>query len=103
MTQEEDLAQLKKQLSEVLVRLNEAEEREKRLLEQVSELQADKQGLSEQLAIAQQRIKDLEQQKRPPPAFVTANVKKPPEGQRKPRKKRDPKHNHARRRETPTR
>jgi|SRR5579859_2069952 transposase len=102
MTQEEDLAQLKKQLHEVLARLSEAEEREKRLVEQVSELQADKQGLSEQLALAQQRIKDLEKQKKPPPAFVKANVTKPPAEQRKPRKKRDPQHNHARRRETPT-
>lgn len=103
MTQEEDLAQLKKQLSEVLARLSEAEEREQRLLEQVNGLQAEKRGLTEQLALAQQRIEELEKQKRPPPAFAKANVQKSPADQRKPRKKRDPKHNHARRRETPTR
>jgi hypothetical protein len=64
MTQEEEIAQLKEQLREVL---------------------------------------ELEKQKTSPPAEVSANVKKPPEGQRKQRKKRDPKHNHARCREKPTR
>ena len=57
----------------------------------------------EQLAVAYQRIEELEKQKTPPPAFVKANVKKPQAGEKQPRKKRDPKHNRARRREKPTR
>jgi hypothetical protein len=87
----------------VLERLSEAEEHESRLLKKVSGLQAEKQGLQEQLAVAHKHIEELEKQKTPPPAFVKANVVKRPEGQKKPRKKRDATHNHARRREEPTR
>jgi transposase len=57
----------------------------------------------EELAAAYKCIEELEKQKTPPPTFVKANVKKPDDGPKQPRKKRDPKHNHARRREAPTR
>lgn len=52
----------------------------------------------EQQPAANQRIKELERLKTPSPVFV-----KPREGQKKQRKKRDTKHNRARRREEPTR
>jgi hypothetical protein len=57
----------------------------------------------EQLAVANKRIEELEKQKTPRPAFVKANVKQPQDGEKQPRKKRDPKHKLARRREKPTR
>jgi transposase len=82
--------------------LSKAEARESQLLTHVSALQAENQALQEQLAMAHQRIEELEQQKTPPPAFVKANVKKPAGDEKKPRKKREAKYNHARRREAPT-
>ncbi len=110
MNQEEEIAHLKKQLSEVLERfsevlehLSQAQERESQRLAKLNTMQAEKQALTEQLAVAHQRIEELEKQKTPPPAFVKANVKKPPEGKKKERKKRDSRHNHGRRREAPTR
>ena len=110
MRQEEEIAQLNKQLHEMLWRVSEAEKRASQLLEEVSglraelsEMQAEKQGLQEQLAVAQQRIEELEKQKTPPPAFVKANVVKPAGAQKKPRQKRAAQHNRARRREKPTR
>jgi hypothetical protein len=102
MTQAEEIAQLKKQLNEVVERLSKAEARESQLLAQVSTLQAANQGLQEQLAVAHQRIEELEKQKTPPPAFGKAKVKKPVGEEKKPRKKREAKHNHARRRQAPT-
>src|SRR5215470_12638946 len=102
MTQEEEIAQLKKQLSEVMERLSKAEARESLLLAQVSALQAENQALHEQLAVAHKRIEELEKQKTPPPAFVKANVVKPAGGEKMQRKKRDAQYNHARRREAPT-
>ena len=109
MTQEVEIAQLKKQLSELVERFSEvveqlskAQGRENQLLAQLSAMQAENQALQEQLAVAQKRIEELEKQKTPPPAFVKANVVKPKAEQNK-RKKRDAKHNHARRREAPTR
>src|SRR5436305_9099913 len=101
MTQEEEIAQLKKQLSELVERLSHAEARESQLLAHVSAMQAENQALQEQLAVAHQRIEELEKQKTPP-AFVKANVKKPKAEEKKPRKKRDAQYNHARRREAPT-
>jgi transposase len=101
MTQEEEIAQLKKQLSEVLEHLSKAQERESHLLAQLRAMQAENQTLQEQLAVAQKRIEELEKQKTPP-AFVKANVVKPAEGEKKQRKKRAAQHNHARRREAPT-
>jgi chromosome segregation ATPase len=109
MTQEEEITQLKKQLSELMERFSEvvehlskAEARESHLLAQVSAMQAENQALHEQLAVAQKRIEELEKQKTPPPAFVKANVVKPTEGEKQQRKKRDAQYNHARRREVPT-
>jgi hypothetical protein len=102
MTQEEEIAHLKKQLSEVLERLSKAEARESRQLAQSNAMQAENQALQEQLAAAQKRIEELEKHKTPPPPFVKANVVKP-KAEQKQRKKRDAKHNHGRPREVPTR
>ncbi len=102
MTQAEEIAQLKKQLSELVERLSKAEARESELLAHVSAMQAENQALHEQLAVAHKRIEELEKQKTPPPAFVKANVVKPKAEEKQPRKKREAKHNHARRREVPT-
>ena len=110
MTQEEEIAQLKKQLSELVERFNEvveqlskAEARTSQQLAQVSAMQAENQALHEQLAVAQKRIEELEKQKTPPAPFVKANVVKPKAEANKQRKKRDAKHNHGRPREVPTR
>jgi transposase len=78
-----------------------AEERIKQLEEQLSQALEQIGSLQEQLAVAPRRIEELEKQKTPP-GFVKANGKKASTGQKKPRKKRDPKHNHGRRREAPT-
>jgi hypothetical protein len=110
MTQEEEIARLKKQLSELVERFSEvveqlskAQERESQQLAQVSAMQAENQALQEQLAVAQKRIEELEKQKTPPAPFVKANVVKPKAEATKQRKKRDAKHNHGRPLETPTR
>jgi hypothetical protein len=63
------------------------------LREQVAQLQA-------QLAAAQARIAELEHQPPDPPALVKAPT---PKRARTPRRTRKPEHNHARRREPPTR
>jgi DNA repair ATPase RecN len=89
MTQEEEIADLKKQLSKVLERLN-------GVLEQLSKAQERESQYLEQLAVAHKRIEELEKQKTPPAAFVKANVKKPQAEAKQERKKRDPKHNHGR-------
>src|SRR5229473_1768150 len=81
MTAEETIASLEAQLKQALERLGE---------------------VTEQLRVAQARIAELEKQKTPPPAFVKANVKKPPAEEKQARKKRDGKHNQARRRAVPT-
>ncbi len=57
-------------------------------------------SLQEQLTVALARIAELETRPKEPPAFVKPNSPKP---QRQPRRKRDPKHNRARRLEVPTR
>jgi transposase len=88
MTAEERIAGLEMQLSQVL--------------EQLRLTQEELRQAHEQLAVANKRIDALEKQKPPPPAFVKANVKQPPAEEKQPRKKRDPKHNRARRREEPT-
>jgi transposase len=79
------------------------------LEEEVAQLRAENQALREALLQTQEvlsralaRIEELEKLKTPPPAFVKANVKKPQAQEKKPRKKRDAKHNQARRRSTPT-
>src|SRR6266496_452078 len=81
MTAEEKIAFLEAQLRQALERLDE---------------------VTEQLRVAQARIEELEQLKTPPPAFVKANKKPPPEEPRKARKKRDARHNRARPRSQPT-
>lgn len=74
MTQEEEIARLKKQLSELVERFSEvveqlskAEARESQQLAQLSAKQAENQALHEQLAVAQKRIEELEKQKTPLP------------------------------------
>jgi len=87
MRAEERIAWLEEQLAQVVEQLRLKDEQ----LQQTQE----------QLRAAQARIQELEKQKTPPPAFVKANVVKSPPEQKQPRKKRDAKHNHARRREAP--
>ena len=58
--------------------------------------------MQEQQRQAQSRIEELEKQKTPPPAFAKANVKKASKEEKKPRKKREAKHNHGRMRGVPT-
>ncbi len=65
-------------------------------------LRSENAALREQLASALARIAELEQQRRDPPSFVKPNTP-PRTDPKRPRKKRDPHHNHARRRELPTR
>ena len=79
-----------------------AEERIGSLEAQLTQALEQLRVTQEELAAAYKRIEELEKQKMPPPAFVKANVKKPQAGEKQPRKKRDPKHNRARRREEPT-
>ena len=88
MTAQEKIASLEQQLNKALERLKEATE----LLRETQE----------QLQQAQSRIAELEKQKTPPPAKVSANKKKPKEQESKPRKKREAYYNHARRRAVPT-
>jgi hypothetical protein len=96
MTQEEEIAHLKKRLSELVERFSEvvehlskAEARESHLLAQLSAMQADNQALHEQVAAAQKHIEELEKQKMPPPPFVKVNVLKPQAEAKQERKKRD--------------
>lgn len=77
--------------------------------EEVARLQVENQDLKrqlaqalEQLAVAQQRIAELEQQRDDPPAFVKPNRPKA-NAPKQPRRKRKPEHNHGRRRDPPTR
>jgi transposase len=64
--------------------------------EEIAHLRAENQALREALNQALARIEELEKQKTPPPEFVKENVKKPKAEEKKPRKKRDAKHNHGR-------
>jgi hypothetical protein len=70
--------------------------------EELVVLRTENAALREQLAAALARIAELEQQRRDPPSFVKPNTPKRTEPKR-PRKKREGRHNHARRRELPTR
>jgi len=71
------------------------------LEQEVIALRAENAALRAELAAALKRIAELEQGRRQRPSFVKAN--KPKEtGPKKPRRKRKPEHNGARRRETPT-
>jgi transposase len=60
------------------------------------------QDMAEALKAAQHRIEELEKKKKDPPSWVKANTPKR-EGGKKPRRKRSPEHNRARRRMEPTR
>jgi len=86
MSLEEEALHLRKRNQELREALSHVQEQLHRALEQNRVLQ-------EQLAAANARIEELEKQKAPVPAFVKANVKKKPSEEKKPRKKRDPKHN----------
>lgn len=76
------------------------EEELKRLQTENKELREQVKDLQEQLSTALSQIEELKKQVKEPPAFAKANVKKRQEN--KPRKKRQPEHNGARKRETPT-
>src|SRR6266516_3321490 len=89
MMTEEQIGYLNEKLNHVLAELSQTQE----------ELRATKEELQvtqEKLHVAQERIEELEKQKTPPPAFVKATVKKPEEGERKARKKRDAQFNRGR-------
>ena len=86
MTQEEEIAHLKAQLSAVLEHLSKSQEQANALVEKVRVLHGENQALQEQLAAAQQRIEELEKQKMPSPTFVKANSKKSPTEEKKPRR-----------------
>jgi len=103
MNQEEEIVHLKERLSEVVEQLSKSQEQASHLLEQMSMVQAENHVLKEQLAEAHKRIEELEKQKTPVPDIVKANVVKPKADAKKERKKRDPKDNHGRRRQEPTR
>jgi transposase len=77
--------------------------------EEANQLRKENQELREALKQTQEllcealaRIKELEKQKTPLPAFVKADVKKAATEEKKPRKKREAQHNRARRRSQPT-
>jgi hypothetical protein len=71
------------------------------LEQEVNALRAENAALRAELAAAQQRIAELEQGKKGRPSFAKANKPKKA-GPKAPRRKREPEHNRARRRETPT-
>ncbi|MGH2506298.1 MAG: IS66 family transposase [Ktedonobacteraceae bacterium] len=77
--------------------------------EELAHLRAENQKLREAfqqtqkwLRVALARIEEVEKQKTPPSAFVKANVNKPKAEEKKPRQKRDGKHNRGRVRAVPT-
>jgi transposase len=78
------------------------EEEANQLRKENRELREALKQTQELLREALARIKELEKQKTPPPAFVKADVKKAATEEKKPRKKREAQHNRARRRSVPT-
>ncbi len=88
MRVEEEVAQLREENQALREALEQARD-------QLSQTQGRLQG-------ALERIQELEQLKTPPPSFVKANAKKPKAEEKKPRKKREAKHNRARQRAVPT-
>jgi hypothetical protein len=88
MRVEEEVAQLREENQALRTALAQARE-------QLSQVQGE-------LQVALDRIKELEKLKTPPPSFVKANAKKPQAEEKKPRKKREAKYNHARQRAVPT-
>jgi transposase len=95
MSLEEEALHLRKENQELREALSHVQEQLRQALEQNRVFQ-------EQVVAANARIEELEKQKAPVPAFVKANVKKKPSEEKKPRKKRDPKHNCGRPRSLPT-
>jgi transposase len=105
MTTDEQTAWLTEKLDQVVADLLQTQE-ELRLTK--AELQATQEALQttrgelqrtqEALGAAQVRIAQLEQVKTPPPAFVKEKKQQPQTEQKKPRKKREARHNHARKR-----
>src|SRR5215472_9803330 len=70
--------------------------------EEIAHLRTENQALRKALSQALARIEELEKQKTPPAEFVKANVKKPAAQEKQPRKKRDARHDHGRKRAAPT-
>jgi transposase len=87
MNQQEEIERLRAENQEVRAALHLA-------VEELSQVK-------EALRVALARIEELEKQ-REPPEFVKANVKKRPGEEKKPRKKREAKHNRGRTRAMPT-
>src|SRR5207249_3909991 len=83
-------------------RLGQVTEQWQQALEQLGQVTEQWRQTQEQLRQAHARIAELEKLKTPAPAFVKAKTKKPPEGQKKARKKRDGQYNRARPRAAPT-
>ncbi|MDQ2806878.1 MAG: IS66 family transposase zinc-finger binding domain-containing protein, partial [Chloroflexota bacterium] len=69
---------------------------------QVSDLQAALTSAPDRATRLAARVVELEHLKTPPPGFVNPDKPKADPAHKKPRKKRAPLHNHARRYETPT-
>src|SRR5947199_4061234 len=93
----QDLREQNQRLQEQVKELFGLREQNQRLQEQVKELfglREQNQRLQEQLDGALLQIEELKKKAKEPPAFVKANVKKMQ--QNKPRKKRKPEHNKAR-------
>jgi transposase len=88
MTAEEMIACLEAQLQQAL--------------EQLGQVSEQLQQTQEQLRAAHARIAELEKLKTPAPAFVKANKRKPQEGEKKARKKREAHYNQGRSRSVPT-
>lgn len=104
MREEEEFRQLQIEHQALQEQLRTTQEQLAVALAQIEEYQALQEQLrttQEQLAVALARIEEQEKKKAEPPSFVKANVKK--EKEKKPRKKRRPEENGARKREKPTR
>src|SRR5437660_12223822 len=86
-------------LEEEVAQLREENQALREALEQARDQLSQTQG---RLEVALERIQELEKLKTPPPSFVKANAKKPKAEEKKPRKKREAKHNRARKRAVPT-
>jgi hypothetical protein len=106
MNAEEKIAYLESALRRALEELHQCREQLRefeKVQEQLQRVGEELQQSREQLQKAQARIAELENLKTPPPAFVKENKKKPEEGEKKPRKKREARHNRGRARSaTPT-
>jgi transposase len=103
MNAEEKIAYLEEALSKALAKIQGLEERWQESQEELQRAREELKQSQGQLQKAQARIAELEALKTPPPAFVKENKKKPEAGEKKPRKKREARHNRGRARSaTPT-